>query len=78
MRGDARTAHYTNPSPTHCDDEYLPTDWQTYAETKGIAEPDIWPLWTKFKAITKWPFERRRWFAFIDAVVRNRASRRDQ
>jgi hypothetical protein len=56
--------------------ETLPAGWQDYGEQKGLAEPEIWPLWKRFKTVTRWPFERSRWFAYIDKVISNRADQR--
>ena len=72
MRSTSQTAHYVDPNPTHCDDEYLPTTWQDHAERCGIPEPEIWPLWRRFKNVSRWPFERKRWLAYVDKVIGNR------
>ena len=72
MKSAPRTAHYTNPDPTHCDDEYLPSVWHTLAEQKGFPDEETYKHWKRFKDITRWPFERRRWFAYIEKVVSNK------
>lgn len=72
----SKSTAYTVANPTDCDDEVLPTDWQTFAEEKGIPEPDIWPLWRRFKNISSWPFRRKAWVAYIEKVVANKTEGR--
>jgi hypothetical protein len=57
--------------PTHNTSEILPTAWAEYAEQR-VPEPEIWPLWRRFKNVTSWPFSKKAWCAYVEAVMRNR------
>jgi hypothetical protein len=59
--------------PTLCDDEILPSGWHDYAEQKGIPDEQIYRSWKRFKDVTAWPFQYRRWQKWIDGerVIRN-------
>lgn len=53
-------------NPQTCDTEILPAAWQTYAEEKGIPEDRIFISWRRFKEVTSFPFQWRRWKGWID------------
>lgn len=67
----------TIPNPDLNTSEILPTAWQTFAE-QHIPEPEIWPLWRRFKNVSGWPFSRKAWTAYVDAVAKNRKERMEQ
>ena len=72
MRSAPRTAHYTVRDPDLVDDEYLPSGWHDYPESKGIGDEEIYKHWSRFKNISAWPFQRKLWTKYIEAVIRNR------
>jgi len=53
-------------TPDTCDSEVLPSDWQTYAEQKGVPEERIFASWRKFKAMSSFPWQSRRWKGWVD------------
>jgi hypothetical protein len=52
--------------PETCDSEVLPASWQELAEVKGIGEERIFLSWRKFKAMSSFPWQLRRWQGWID------------
>lgn len=52
--------------PALCRDEILPARWQDYAEGKKIPDEQIYRSWRRFKDVSAWPFQYRRWQKWID------------
>jgi hypothetical protein len=48
-------------------EEELPAAWQEYLQNLGCPEPEVWPCWRRFKNLTRYPFERKRWLKWCDA-----------
>jgi len=65
MKTAITTDGHTVRDPTHCDDEILPSSWQEFAEALGIPEEQIFRSWRRFKDLSRFPWERRRWLAWI-------------
>jgi len=59
--------------PAFWNDEVLPARWQDYAEAKNIPDEVIFKSWRRFKDVTAWPLQYRRWQKWIDGerVYRN-------
>jgi hypothetical protein len=62
-------------NPDLCDDEILPSGWCDYAEHCGITDDQIYASWRKFKQVSRFPFEHRRWQRWID---REKVFKRDK
>lgn len=47
-------------------EEELPSDWHTYAETKGLPDELIYKSWKKFKDHTSHPYRLRNWRGWVN------------
>jgi hypothetical protein len=47
-------------------EEELPSEWHSYAETKGVPDEQIYKSWRRFKDQTSHPFRRRNWEKWVD------------
>lgn len=52
--------------PDFTEDEILPASWQDYAAAKGVPEPQIFLSWRKFKELSSYPFQYRRWCGWVN------------
>ena len=57
---------YSVKTPDLCSDEILPAGWCDFAEAKGIPYDQIYVSWRKFKQVSRFPFQFRRWQRWID------------
>jgi hypothetical protein len=56
----------TSNIPPIWHDEVLPSRWQDYAEAKRIPDDQIFRSWRRFKALSVYPWQYRRWTRWID------------
>lgn len=50
-------------------DEILPAGWQELREARGLTDDQIFASWRKFKAVSRFPWELKRWQAWIEREV---------
>jgi len=65
---------YTVKTPDLVDGEILPSGWHDIAEAKGVPDEQIYASWRRFKQVTKFPWELRRWRAWIEREIVKRGS----
>jgi hypothetical protein len=65
----AKSAPQTVRNPDLNTDEVLPAGWQELGEARGLADDQIFASWRKFKAVSRYPFELKRWRGWIAREV---------